>query len=371
MAVYKLFPEKDATLYSEYPVMNTGIDQILEANAYQNVAGAYHASRYLVKFPTVQITDTVETLISSSAFDVYLKLFTAKSTGLNQQVLLEINPISGSWNNGTGMYLDNPETVNGASWTFSNYSGSTPWAISNFDTYVTASFPVNISGGSCWYTGSTLGYSLTHTASFEYRTNTDIQTKVTDTVLNWVSGSIVNEGFILRQSSNTEFLEDPRKNIELKYFSVDTNTIYPPQLEFRWDDFVRETGSLSEINTSELVATLSNNPDNYNPTTVKRFKLDVRPQYPTQVFTTSSIYTTNYVLPEQSYWSIQDLFTNEVVIDFDTVYTKISCDSNGNYFTVYMNGLEPERYYKILIKTIINGSTKVLDDEQYFKVVNS
>jgi hypothetical protein len=181
----------------------------------------------------------------------------------------------------------------------------------------------------------------------------------------------VNEGFILRQSSNTEFLEDPRKNIELKYFSVDTNTIYPPQLEFRWDDFIRETGSLSEINTSELVATLSNNPDNYNPTTVKRFKLDVRPQYPTQVFTTSSIYTTNYVLPEQSYWSIQDLFTNEVVIDFDTVYTKISCDSNGNYFTVYMNGLEPERYYKILIKTIINGSTKVLDDEQYFKVVNS
>jgi hypothetical protein len=31
MAVYKLFPEKDATLYSEYPEMNTGIDEIIEA----------------------------------------------------------------------------------------------------------------------------------------------------------------------------------------------------------------------------------------------------------------------------------------------------------------------------------------------------
>jgi hypothetical protein len=32
MAVYKIFPEKDATLYSEYPVMNSGIDEIIEAS---------------------------------------------------------------------------------------------------------------------------------------------------------------------------------------------------------------------------------------------------------------------------------------------------------------------------------------------------
>jgi hypothetical protein len=35
-----------------------------------------------------------------------------------------------------------------------------------------------------------------------------------------------------------------------------------------------------------------------------------------------------------------------------------------------MSGLEPERYYKILIKTIIQGSTKIFDDHYYFKVVN-
>jgi hypothetical protein len=35
-----------------------------------------------------------------------------------------------------------------------------------------------------------------------------------------------------------------------------------------------------------------------------------------------------------------------------------------------MNGLEPERYYKILIQTTLNGSTIVFDDDYTFKVIN-
>ena len=62
--------------------------------------------------------------------------------------------------------------------------------------------------------------------------------------------------------------------------------------------------------------------------------------------------------------------TNEFVVDFDPQFTKISCDSTSNYFDVYMNGLEPERYYQILIQTTISGSTIVKDEKYYFKVVN-
>ena len=58
------------------------------------------------------------------------------------------------------------------------------------------------------------------------------------------------------------------------------------------------------------------------------------------------------------------------VVDFDSQYTQLSSDGNGNYFDVYMNGLEPERYYKILVQTTINSSTLVLDDNYYFKVIN-
>ena len=63
--------------------------------------------------------------------------------------------------------------------------------------------------------------------------------------------------------------------------------------------------------------------------------------------------------------------TDEFVVSYDTNYTQLSSDNEGNYFDVYMNGLEPERYYKICIKTNINGSTLILDDNYYFKVVNA
>ena len=48
MAVYKLFPEKDSTLYTEWPNQNTGLDQILEASTYIKDDNA-QVSRYLIK----------------------------------------------------------------------------------------------------------------------------------------------------------------------------------------------------------------------------------------------------------------------------------------------------------------------------------
>jgi hypothetical protein len=35
-----------------------------------------------------------------------------------------------------------------------------------------------------------------------------------------------------------------------------------------------------------------------------------------------------------------------------------------------MNGLEPERYYKIIIKSVLSDTeTVIIDDENYFKIV--
>ena len=36
-----------------------------------------------------------------------------------------------------------------------------------------------------------------------------------------------------------------------------------------------------------------------------------------------------------------------------------------------MNGLEPDRYYKIQIKSIINDGTYIYDDDYYFKVMQT
>jgi hypothetical protein len=367
MAVYKIFPEKDATLYSEYPNMNSGIDEIIEATTAESVAGDPTVSRFLVKFNQSEILDVINNKATGS-LAAYLRVFVAKVEGLGQETTLHCYPISGSWQNGTGKYLDSPATENGVSWNFRTSSGSGAWQTSSFVTGATASFSASNPGGGNWYTSST----YIRTASYEYRSEFDIELNTTSTVLAWYSGSITNDGFIIKQDDTAEFSTDPAKRVEFKYFSVDTNTIYPPQLEFRWNDFRYSTGSSTQtiINTADLVATLPNNTGTFYSESIQRFRINVRPQFPPRVFTTSSFYTTNYYLPTASFWSIKDLDTNEVVIDFDSTYTKISADSNSSYFDLHMNGLEPERYYQILIKTTVDGTTKILDDKYYFKVIN-
>ena len=65
MAIYKLFPEKDATLYTLYPKMNTGLDEILEASTYLFDSKA-QTSRYLIKFSQNEINNAYDSYISGS-----------------------------------------------------------------------------------------------------------------------------------------------------------------------------------------------------------------------------------------------------------------------------------------------------------------
>lgn len=374
MAIYKIFPEKDASIYSQYPSMNTGIDEIIEFSTTLTEENTPEVSRALIKFAQSDINDIIINKISGSAFDSYLKLSAAKLTGLNREATIEVYPISGAWNCGTGKYLDSPEVVNGVSWVWKTLSGSNAWQTSNYNYFATASFNAANPGGGTWYTGSYLGLTLVASASLGYRTNLDLQFKVTNILQNWYSESIgqaglPNDGFIVKQNTANEFNADDR--VELKYFSIDTNTIYPPQLEFRWNDFSYVTSStIQTITDPQCIIGISNNTEEYFQDSIQRFRLAVRPQFPPRVFQTSSFYTTNYYLPPTSYYSITDIYTNEVVIDFDSTYTKISADETGSFFDIYMAGLEPERYYKVLVKTTIGGTTKVIDGKNYFKVIN-
>ena len=127
---------------------------------------------------------------------------------------------------------------------------------------------------------------------------------------------------------------------------------------------------LDVISTPDLYVALDNNAGVFYSESINDFRLNVRPEFPARTFQTSSLYTTNHALPSASYYAIKDLDTNEFVIDFDKEFTQISCDPTSSYFTVYMNGLEPERYYNILIQTEIDGQTIVMDENYYFKVVN-
>jgi hypothetical protein len=385
MAVYKLFPEKDTTIYSAYPVMNTGLDAILEvSNTVPSIAPSPRVARALVQFNQDEIEDVVNNKISGANWSGSLKLFIAQAQGINLDTIIKTYPASENWSNGTGEYGDSPQTVNGTSWKYINYSGSDIWKTGGYTPYVTGSYSGSISTGLAngvggnWYTGS--GYidgELVASQSFGLRSEKDLDMNVTNIINAWYSSStespinpIDNNGFILKLTSSVEYSTSRSIQPIFKYYSTDTNTIYPPTLEFKWDDQSFETGNLLEITTSDLFVSLDNNPGTFRSESVNRFRLNVREQFPIRTFQTSSLYTTNKHLNNESLYAIKDLDTNEFVINFDSNFTKISCDPNGNYFDIYMNGLEPERYYKILIKTTINGSTIVKDEDYYFKVIN-
>jgi hypothetical protein len=364
MAVYKIFPEKTATLYSYYPTTNTGLDEIIELSTYYTIAGTNEVSRGLIKFPTNQITDIFTNKVTNKTFDVYLKLYLANASSLPLNYTLYCHPISGSWNMGTGMLSNLPITTDGASWQFRDVISGSTW-FSTFPANTTGSYKSgSTAGGGLWYTSS----AYQSTQSFTNITSKDIELKVTNTVGAWYSSSISNEGFIIKHDSSLEFTTASK--FETKYFSGNTRTIYPPCLEIRWDDSSYNTGSLSIISSDLFITTLGNNKGEYQQDSVQRFRVNVRDKYPARTFQTSSVYLNNKALPSSSYWSIKDLNTEEIVVDYDMSYTKISCDSNGNYLDIYMNGLEPERYYKLLFKTVLsNGETIVSDNNHYFKVV--
>jgi len=399
MAIYKIFPTKDTTLYCSQPTINTGLDAILEVYNKLDDELIPQVARYLVEFDQNEILDIYSNKINNSQYNVYFKNFIAEVHGLNQNTTLEILPLAQSWNNGTGYYGDIPPKQDGASWKFANFNNSGAWNTSGsymndsgliFYTSSFSNICGGIGGGNWFYDASQslyvaigfvlpgyvttqLSFSGSVNIPFGLRDTKDIEANVTNITNAWITGSIPNYGFIVKLTGSQEFNSNEFIQPQFKYYSVDTNTIYPPQLEFRWRDYSTIlTGSASDhiVNTSNIKMSLSENPGIFHPGSVNRFYINVSPLYPTRVYQTSSLYTNLNYLPTSSYYAIKDLDTNEFVINFDEQYTQISSNEKGNYFDVYMSGLEPERYYKILIKTNIKNSTIIFDDYYYFKVIN-
>ena len=387
MAIYKLFPYKDTTLYSFFPNMNTGIDAISQiSNLNFAVDTNPQVARFLTEFVQSEIEDVINNKIGTKQWDVDFRSYIATAQGIVESTDLSVHPIAQYWYNGTGTYLDQPLTTDGASWYNSFFSGSTPWSGSGSDAtnhYVTSSYNPSYvgAGGGSWYHSGSDGTLYAVTQSFDTRSDKDLKVNAKTVVSLWyssslgvhASASLENYGFITKWENSVEFNSNIQIQPVMQFYSIDTNTIYPPELEFKWQDYSSVlTGSATSsiINTTNLVSSLAENPGTFTPQSVNRFRFNVADKYPIRTWTTASRYTGTNYLPTSSYYAVKDLDTNEFVVDYDTTYTKISSDSNGNYFDVYMNGLEPERYYKILVKTVINSSTLILDDNYYFKVIN-
>jgi hypothetical protein len=346
-------------------------------------------SRTLLKFDVSSISSSI------ASGDIVDPKFVLNMKVLKQQELpldytIYSYPISQSWEMGTGRYADDGSTI-GASWLYKDFSGGTNWypfePTNDMYNYLTNESNKSYAfrnGGGTWYYSvpntvtvptssfcSTLvtGSSLIMSQSFSYEAS-DIKMEVTPVVKSWMCGCIPNEGFILITSEelNTQNVS----NGNIGFYSKETNTIYTPYLDVVYDDSTYNTGSLSPISDDvQLTVVLKNVKKQYNNDSVARINVFARERFILKNFTKSTqqtSYLTPKYLPTDSYYSIKDTETEEVIIDFDDG-SKLSCDSNGNYFMLDMSGLPQERYFKILIKTEVNGAVEVFDNNTYFKVV--
>ena len=372
MAVYKLFPEKDTTILSQYPAQNTGRDEILDISNYNGIninssaAGDLPAvGRSLVQFSQTEISGTIADKIGASEYSASLKLYLANAENAPLDYEIYSYPISGAWDMGTGRKSDSPKTEDGCCWGFRGASGSNAWKTSGYGNYVTASYSGSATGGGNWYTGSTT-INPEASQSFTYTSTKDISLNVTNTIKLWNAASFSNDGFIVKLADENEFVDE---YVETQYFSMDTHTIYPPELELKWDDSSYDT-PLTAVTSSDFVIGFTNLKQEFEDSGVYKFRVKARDKYPARTFQTSSVYLNAKALTSSSYWGLKDAKTDQMVIDFDTSFTKISADSGSNYFTVYMDGLEPERYYQLMIKTIVGDETLIIEDKgNYFKVV--
>ena len=389
---YFEFPKIDATIYegSVTSSINTGLDQILEINKNMNSAGTtIDVSRVLIQFDYSYISSSVQSGIIPSDAKYYLNLYDASSTELAVEQTLFAYMISGSWNGGTGTKDRDPTISDGASWKYrDNDTTKTQW-VSGSDTQ-----------GGTWYTSSlNSGFNVSASFDLVYETK-DIRMDVTSLVKNHIySGSTFpNYGFILKRenvptSQSIHSIFDPTLATgsaehdtshqgNLKFFSRETNTIFPPKLEVEWDDSSWNTGSLSALSATDLdrlKVYFQNLKPEYKEKSKVKFRVVGRELYPTRGFdTTPAALTVKYLpsgsrtLQQGAYYSVKDAETEDVIIPFSTG-SIISCDSTSNYFNLWMDGFQPERFYRFEIK-VVSGSgaeqtSMIYDDEFTFKVV--
>ena len=108
MGYYFLTASKDASVYLQQPNQNTGLDEILEINKvyYGNIKDVSHI---LLKFDVGFISASISnSTISMNSAELILK--ETQSDEIPLEYTIYANPISGSWEMGTGTRFDNIST---------------------------------------------------------------------------------------------------------------------------------------------------------------------------------------------------------------------------------------------------------------------
>jgi len=364
------FATEDTVLYEASESNNYGLDEILEIRKDVDDAGVtVNVSRILIRFDLNEISQSVHRAGAGSITKYYLNLYDAGSDNLSTSQSIYAYPVSQSWNMGRGKVGYDPLETEGVSWAYRTGA--------NEENYWTNA-GVKDTGGA-WHSGSgqQASQSFIHT-----NTELDMRMDVTDITKKWLSGALPNNGFILKRSGsigNNNVSLDEGSSTQLgnfKFFSRDTHTIYTPRLEAVWDSHNWNTGSLSNLDASDLedIQIYSTNlKSKYSTAFDGKIRIVGRVNNPTLSNSpTASAYSVIKYLPTGSQYSVVDNYTDDVIIPYGSG-SYISCDSRGNFIDLNASGLQSQREYRLLVK-VISGSyagsagtdTEVIDNNFTF-----
>lgn len=344
MSIKRFTPVQDTFIVngSIGSTLNVGQDSILELGKCSR-EGTSGSSRILIKFNSNDI-NFIKTL-GSIPCSASLVMYFSEAKRLPSNYVVEGTSIKADWREGFGHLCDIPPYTEGATWNY-GISEEIPWETPNVSEDI-------------YY----------FSQQFTKQSSKDICMDITPVVQSWVNGFETNNGIVLRLQD--ESLAETF-GTRISFFSSDTHTIYKPYIEFGWDDSIYEPEDKPVFNiNSSSVFVLDNLQSSYFTDDIVELNLIISSLYPTRIFTTSSLYFQNeYVLPEGTCWGVKNEYTNEMVIDFNPSFTKVSVSGSRNYFNLDMSSLEPERYYRLLFSVPnINGFRTIVDNRNIFKVI--
>ena len=131
---------------------------------------------------------------------------------------------------------------------------------------------------------------------------------------------------------------------------------------------------LSSTDLERLKIYFKNIRPEYKEGSKVKFRVVGRELYPTTNFGTTPAELDVKVLPSGSvFYEVRDAETEEVIIPYGSG-SKVSCDSTGNFFNLFMDGLQAERNYRFCIKVVSGSGTtdeqiNFYDDNYEFRVV--
>jgi len=249
-----------------------------------------------------------------------------------------------------------------------------------------------------WMTSSIYSYTgsigLYHSSSLSYVYSTASYDTWTSASITWISGTLSRVGTVADfytaslgseyESASVFFSSGSLTSSDAMWTYNTVGGYYASQsyaavtASYSWvssslsssiSSSTTTTALMSNVPGETFVVYLDNLQNEYVQDSKIRFRVNARDRYPRKTYVTESwAYTRDTYYISSSYYAVRDAWTEDEIMPWST-YTQISVDSSGSYFNLHLNGMEPERLYRILFK-IVKGSIETVYDKNYtFRII--